>query len=82
MVDIHATTEVQTDIDGVLLSMNGADTMASLHNIGKATVLKMTRKEGFSLSEIGDVKADKLMATTCETSEFQKSWPPVIEVTK
>ena len=33
--------------------------MASLHDIGKLTVLKMPRKEGLSLSEIGDVKADK-----------------------
>ena len=38
--------------------MNGADTMASLHDIGKATDLKTTRKEGFSgfsPCEIGDV---------------------------
>ena len=56
MVDIRATTEAHTDIADVLLSINGADTMASLHAKGKATVLKMPRKEGLSLSEIGDVK--------------------------
>ena len=46
MVDIRATTEVHTDIADVLLSISGADTVASLHAIGKAIVLKMPRKEG------------------------------------
>ena len=55
IVDIRATTEAQTDIADVLLSMNGADTVVSLHAKGKATVLKMPRKDGLSLSEIGDV---------------------------
>ena len=31
MVDIRATTEAHTDIADVLLSINGADTVASLH---------------------------------------------------
>ena len=56
MVDIRAITEVHTDIADVILSINGADNVASLHAIGKATVLKMPMKEGLSLSEIGDVK--------------------------
>ena len=55
MVDIRATTEAHTDIAEVLLSMNGAYNVASLHAIGKATVLKIPKKEGLSLSEIGDV---------------------------
>ena len=59
MVDIRATTEIYTDIADVLLSISGAYTVASLHAIGKATVLKMPRKEGLSLSEFGDVKVDK-----------------------
>ena len=63
MVDIRATTETHTDIVDVLLSIkgpiNGADTVASLHDIGNLNVLKMPRKEGLSLSEIGDVKVDK-----------------------
>ena len=59
MVYIRATTEALTDIADVLLSINGADTVASLHAMGKATVLKMPRKEGLSLSENGDVKLDK-----------------------
>ena len=59
MVDIRATTEAHTDIANVLLSINGTDTKTSLHAIGYATGLKMHRKEGLSLSEIGDVKVDK-----------------------
>ena len=50
--------------------MNGAYTMTSSHDIGKATVLKMLRNEGFAMSEIGDVKADHLMATTFELFTF------------
>ena len=67
MVDIRATTEAHHDIADVLLSINGADTVASLHAIGKATVLKMHMKEGLSLSEIGDVKVDNTLTTTFET---------------
>ena len=59
MVDIRTTTEAHTYIADVLLSINGADTVASLHAMDKATVLKIPRKEGLSLSEIGDVKVDK-----------------------
>ena len=59
MVDIRATTEAHTDIADVLLSINGADTVASLHAIGNVIVLKMPRKEGLSVSEISDVKVDK-----------------------
>ena len=60
MVDIRATTEAHTDIVNVLpISINDTDTVASLYDIGKLTVIKMPRKEGLSLSEIGDVKVDK-----------------------
>ena len=53
MVDIRATTAAHTDIADVLMSMNGADTVASL-----------PRKESLCLSEIADVI--KLMTTTFE----------------
>ena len=59
MVDVLATTEAHTDIADVLMSINGAYTVASLHAIGKLTVLQMPRKGGLSLSEICDVKVDK-----------------------
>ena len=65
MVDICATTEAYTDIADVLLSINGADTVASLHAICKATVLKIPSKEGLSLSEIGDVKVDATHGHDC-----------------
>ena len=59
MVDSRATTKAHTDIANVLLLINGTYTKTSLHAIGNATVLKMHRKEGLSLSEIGDVKVDQ-----------------------
>ncbi|KAG1698341.1 hypothetical protein GQR58_005786 [Nymphon striatum] len=37
---------------------SGADTVASLHGIGKATVIKIAKQGKLSLSEVGDVKAD------------------------
>ena len=70
MVDIRATTEAHTYIADVLLSINGADTVASLHAMDKATVLKMPRNEGLSLSEIGDVKVEKT-----HDHDFWNSWP-------
>ena len=43
MVDIRATTEAHTDIVNVLLSINDTDTVASLCDIGKLTVIKVYR---------------------------------------
>ena len=37
---------------------SGADTVASLHAGGKATVIKIAKKETLSLSKVGDVKVD------------------------
>ena len=55
--------------------------MASLHDIGKLTVLKMPRKEGLSLSEIGDLKVDKTHDHDFETRGhdfwISKLWSPV-----
>ena len=79
MVDIRATTEAHTDIADVLLSMNGANTVVSLHTKGKAIVLKMPRKEGLSLSEIGDVI--KLMATTFFETRGHDFWISKVVVT-
>ena len=61
MVDIRATAEAHSDIADDLLAIHGlscADTVASLHGIGKATVIKVTKTGRFSLSEVGDVTAD------------------------
>ncbi len=61
VVDIRATAEAHSDIADDLLAMHGlsgADTVASLHGIGKTTVAKISKKGGFSLSKVGDVNAD------------------------
>lgn len=46
MVDIRATAETHSDIADDLLAIHGlsvADTVASLHGIGKATVIKVSK---------------------------------------
>ena len=60
-VDIRATTEAHSDIADDLLAihrLSGADTVVSLHGIGKATVIKVSNTGRFSLSKVGDVTAD------------------------
>lgn len=47
VVDIHATEETHTQIADNLLAIHdisGADIVASLHGIGKTTVMKMAKK--------------------------------------
>ena len=46
-----------------------ADTVASLHGVGKATVIKITKKGTFSLSKVGDVKAD-MKSMQAQATEF------------
>ena len=61
VVDIRATAEAHRDIAGDLLAihgLSGADTIASLHGIGKGTVLKISKKGGVPLFHIGDVATD------------------------
>lgn len=61
VVDIRATAEAHSDIADDLLAihrLSGADTVASLHGIGKATVIKVSKTGRFSLSKVGDVTAD------------------------
>ena len=53
VVDIRATAETHNDIADEFLAIHGisgADTAASLHGIGKATVLKVAKKGNCSLS--------------------------------
>ena len=59
--DIPATAEAHRDIAGDLLAihgLSGADNTASLHDIGKGTVLEISKKGGLPLFNIGDVAAD------------------------
>ena len=61
VIDILATAEAHSDIADDLLAihrLSGAYTVTSLHDIGKTTVVKISKKGFFSLSKVGDVKAD------------------------
>ncbi len=61
VVDIHGTAATHQDITDDLLAMHGlsgADTVAALHHIGKATALKVLKTGNYPLSQIGDDKAD------------------------
>jgi hypothetical protein len=59
-VDIRATAEKHSDIASDLLAihgLSGADTVASMHGVGKSTVLIVAKKGIFSLASIGEVNA-------------------------
>ncbi|KAG1654190.1 Rab effector Noc2 [Nymphon striatum] len=61
VVNIRATAVAHSDIADDLFAIHGisgADHGASLHGIGKATVLKIAKKGGFSLSQVGNEKSD------------------------
>ena len=61
MIYIRATVESHSDIADDLLAihgLSGADAVASLHGIGKATVVKLAKKGCFPLFCIGDVHAE------------------------
>ncbi len=61
VIDIRATVESYSDIADDLLvihGLSGADAVASLHGIGKATIVKGAKKRCFPLICIGDVHAE------------------------
>ena len=61
VVDIRATAEAYRDIAADLPAihgLSGADTIAWLHGIGKGTDLKISKKGGVPLFNIGDVAED------------------------
>ena len=61
VIDIRATVESHSDIADDLLEihvLSGAYAVASLHGIGKATVVKVATKGCFPLFCIGDVHAE------------------------
>ena len=61
VVDFRAIVESHSDVAYDLLSihgLSGADAVASLHGIGKATVVKVAKKGCFPLFCIGDVHAE------------------------
>ena len=60
-IHIRVTAKAHSDIADDLLAihgLSGADTVASLHGIGKATVIRISKTGRFSLCKVGDVKAD------------------------
>ena len=61
VIYFRATVESHSDVAYDLLSihgLSGADAVASLHGIGKATVVKVAKKGCFPLFCIGDVHAE------------------------
>ena len=60
-IDIGVIATLHSNIADDLVAIHGssgADTVASLHGVGKATVIKITKKGTHSLSKVRDVKAD------------------------
>ena len=79
MVDIRATAEKHCDIADDLPAihgLSGADTVASLHGIGKATAIKIAKNRGCQLSDIGNVQAEmknvEAQATTFICAAYSK----------
>ena len=60
VIDIRATAEKHSDIAHDLLvihGLSGADTVASYHGIGKASVLNVAQTGKCPLSEIGETNS-------------------------
>jgi len=61
MRDTGATAEAPSYIANDMLAihgLSGADTVATLHGIGKVTFIKVSKTGRFSLSKLGVDKAD------------------------
>ena len=72
MIYIRATVESHTDIADALLAihgLSGAAAVASLHGIGKATVVKVAKKGCFPLFCIGVVHAE-IKSVEAQTTKF------------
>ena len=76
---IRATVESHSDVADDLLAirgLSGADAVASLHGIGKATVVKVAKKGCFPLFCIGGVRAEiesvEAQATKCMCAAYGK----------
>ena len=72
VIYFRATVESRSDIADDLLAihgLSGADAVASLHGIGKSTVVKVTKKGCFPLFCIGDVHAE-IKSVEAQASKF------------
>ena len=88
-IDIRATATAHSDIADDLLAIHGIsgeDMVASLHSVGKATVIKTARKGILSVSKVGDVKADiksvQAQATTFIWAAYGKVAEPCTSMTE
>ena len=87
--DVGVTATAHSDIAGGLLAIHGisgADIVASLHGVGKATVIKIAKKGTLSLSKVGDVNADmksvQAQATKFMCATYGKVAEPCTYMTK
>ena len=73
-IDICAITIAHSNIADVLLGIHGifsgADSVTSLHGVGKATVLKIAKNGILSVSNVGDVKAN-MKSVQAQASTFK-----------
>jgi len=72
VIDIGATAAAHSDIADDLLAIHGisgADTVASLHGVGKVTAINIAKKGTLSLSKVGDVKAD-MKSVQAQATQF------------
>ena len=88
-IDIRATATAHSDIADDPLAIHGisgADIVASLHGVGKATVLKIAKKGILSVSKVGDVKANmksvQAQASTFKCVAYGKVTEPCTSMTK
>ena len=79
VIYIRATVESHSDVADDLLAirgLSGADAVASLHGIGKATVVKVGKKGCFQLFCIGGVRAEiesvEAQANKCMCAAYGK----------
>ena len=85
--DIGATAAVHSDIADDLLAIHaisGADIVASLHGVGKATVIKIAKKGTLSLSKVGEVKTDmkSMQAQATKCAAYGKVAEPCTSMTE
>ena len=89
VIHIGTTATAHSDIADDLLAIHGisgADTVASLHGVGKATVIKIAKRGTLSLSKIGDVKGNmkslQAQATNLICAAYGKVAEPCTSITE
>ena len=78
VTDIGTTATAHSGIADDLLAIHGisrANTVASWHGVGKATVIKLAKKGTLSLSKVGYVKADTKQCKLKPLSSYVRHMP-------